>query len=102
MIEEVSPGDLKAAIESQHGGNATFVQAVPVREEFQGEVAFEGVVHVFGLEGHPKADRAYAWSDLLDEQTGRRRFYAVLHVPPVTSPVEAVRAAIVADHRGKH
>jgi hypothetical protein len=26
-----------------------------------------------------------------------RRFFAVLHVPPITSPVDAVRAAIVAE-----
>lgn len=36
----------------------------------------------------------------LDEETGRRRFYAVLHVGPVQSPADAVRAAIVADQRG--
>ena len=29
----------------------------------------------------------------------KRRFFAVLHVPPITSPVEAVRAAIVAEHK---
>jgi hypothetical protein len=26
-------------------------------------------------------------------------FFAVLHLPPVTSPAAAVRAAIVAEHR---
>jgi hypothetical protein len=29
----------------------------------------------------------------------RRKFYAVLEVPPVTSARDAVRAAIVVDHR---
>jgi hypothetical protein len=28
-------------------------------------------------------------------------FFAVLHLPPITSPVEAVRAAIVAEHNAK-
>jgi hypothetical protein len=34
------------------------------------------------------------------EGSEKRRFFAVLHVPPVSLPVEAVRAAIVAEQRG--
>lgn len=99
---DLSPDELKKAVESQHGGKATLLQAAPVRETFKGETAFEGVVHIFHLEGSPSgAERAYAWSTLLDEATGRRRFYAVLGVPPINSPIDAVRAAIVAEHRGK-
>lgn len=59
---------------------------------------WEGVVHVFGLEDHPKANRAYALSSPI-EGNEKRRFFAVLHIPPVTSAVEAVRAAIVQEHR---
>lgn len=98
---DVDPAQLREAIEAQHGGKATFVQAVPVREQFQGAPVWEGVVHVFDLEGHPGATRAYAWSTLIDEATGRRRFYAVLQAGPVKSPVDAVRAAIVAGHRAE-
>jgi hypothetical protein len=57
-----------------------------------------GVVHVFDLTGHPKATRAYAWSSSI-EGSDKRRFFAVLHMSPVTSPVEAVRAAIVQERR---
>ena len=74
---------------------------MPVRDEFQGETAWEGVVHVFDLTNHPSASRAYAWSTVVNEETGRRRFYAVLHAGSVKSPVDAVRAAIVAEHRSK-
>ena len=49
-------------MESQHGGTATFVQAVPVHEVFEGKTVWDGVVHVFDLAGHPTANRAYAWS----------------------------------------
>jgi hypothetical protein len=94
---EVSVEQLKQAIESQHGGTATLVQAVPVHETHNGETVWDGVVHVFELAGHPKASRAYAWSYERDD--GKRRFFAVLHVPPITSPRDAVRAAIVAEHR---
>ena len=56
--------DLKKAIESQHGGTTTFAQSVPVRETHNGDAVWGGVVHVFDLAGHPKATRAYAWSQL--------------------------------------
>jgi len=56
------------------------------------------MVHVFELEGHPTATRAYAWSSSVEGST-KRRFYAVLEVPPVQSAQDAVRAAIVAEHR---
>jgi hypothetical protein len=98
-MKEVSPDQLKQAVESQHGGTATFVQAVPVHETFEGKTVWDGVVHVFDLAGHPQATRAYAWSYERDD--GKRRFFAVLHVPPITGPREAVRAAIVAEARAK-
>ncbi len=53
---------LRAAIESQHGGTARFREIVPVSETFNGQPVWEGEVHVFDLDGHPSATRAYAWS----------------------------------------
>jgi hypothetical protein len=81
-----------------HGGTATLSQSVPVHETFEGKTVWEGAVHVFDLTGHPKATRAYAWSSPI-EGSAKRRFFAVLHQPPVDSPQAAVRAAIVAEHR---
>lgn len=98
-MSEVDSFELKRAVESQHGGTATFVQAVPVHEQHNGETVWDGVVHVFDLSGHPTANRAYAWSYELPD--GKRRFFAVLHIPPIIGPVEAVRAAIVVEARGK-
>jgi hypothetical protein len=89
---------LKQTVENMHGGTATFAQSVPVIEMFEGKTAWEGVVHVFDLAGHPKATRAYAWSSPIEGST-KRRFFAVLHTERINSPVEAVRAAIVAEHR---
>jgi hypothetical protein len=96
-MSEVSTDQIKQAVESQHGGTATFVQAVPVHEQHGGETVWDGVVHVFKLDGHPKATRAYAWS--YERPDGKRRFFAVLDMPPIMSPVDAVRAAIVAEQR---
>jgi hypothetical protein len=90
---------LKKAVESQHGGKATLLQSVPVHETHEGETVWDGVVHVFTLDGHPAAKMAYAWS--YEREDGKRRFFAVLHVPPITSPRDAVRAAIVAEHKSK-
>src|SRR5712675_1299698 len=89
---------LREAVQSMHGGTATLAQSVPVRETFEGKPVWEGVVHVFDLAGHPTATRAYAWSSPIEGST-KRRFFAVLHQPPVDSPQAAVRAAIVAEHR---
>jgi|SRR5271169_1738039 len=95
---EVEADQLREAIERMHGGTATLVQSVPVRETFEGKTAWEGVVHVFDLAGHPTATRAYAWSSPIEGST-KRRFFAVLHQSPVDSPQAAVRAAIVAERR---
>jgi len=94
-MSEAAASGLKKALECQHGGKATFVQALPVKEMHGSETAWEGVVHVFDLADHPKADRAYAWSYELEN--GNRRFFAVLKVPPIITPRDAVRAAIVAE-----
>jgi len=96
---EVAASELKRAVETQHGCTATFVQSVPVKETFEGNAVWDGVVHVFQIHGHPKASKAYAWSSPI-EGSDKRRFFAVLQVPPITSPIEAVRAAIVAEQRG--
>ena len=95
-MTEVSIIELKRAVENQRGCTATFVQLVPVKEAFEGEMVWDGVVHVFQIHGHPKASKAYAWSSQI-KGSDKRRFFAVLHQGPVTSPVEAVRAAIVAE-----
>jgi hypothetical protein len=98
-MTEASTSELKQAIETQHGGTATFVQSVPVRETHGEETVWNGVVSVFELAGHPRAKTVYAWSYEL--AGGERRFFAVLHVPPITSPARAVRAAILAEQRDK-
>ncbi len=89
---------LKPAVEAQHGGKARFREVVPVSETFNGQPVCEGEVHVFDLDHHPKATRAYAWSSPVDG-SDRRRFYAVLHLGPIRSARDAGRAAIVAEHR---
>ena len=97
-MEEVEADQLRQAVESMHGSTAMLVQSVPVTEIFEGKMVWGGVVHVFDLVDNPKATRAYAWSSPIEGST-KRRFFAVLHIPPIDSPVAAVRAAIVQEHR---
>ena len=97
-MNESAPDQLKRAVEAQHGWTATLIQSVPVKETFEGKPVWEGVVRVFDLAGNPKATRAYAWSSSIEGST-KRRFFAVLHMGGVKSPQDAVRAAIVAEHK---
>jgi hypothetical protein len=69
---------------------------VEVFETFQGQTVWEGIVDVFYIKGNALATRCYTWSSPIEGST-KRKFFAVLHVPPVTSARDAVRAAIVQD-----
>jgi len=69
-------------------------QICPVIEMFWQKVAWDGVVEVFRLAGHPKAKRCYAWSYTEGKET---RFVTVLEIPPVESAQTAVRAAIASE-----
>ena len=71
----------------------------PVKEVFQDKTVWDGVVEVFELIGHPRAPKAYAWAHDADNPKQPRRNVTVLHIPPVTSPLLAVRAAIVQEFR---
>ncbi len=97
-MQKANEEEVREAVERMHGGSATFAQSVPVRETFEGKPVWEGVVHVFDLAGHPTAPCAYPWSSPI-EGSAKRRFFAVLHTDRINSPLEAVRAAIVAEHR---
>jgi len=70
---DVSVDQLKEAVKGQHGGKATLISAEPVKETFNGKTVWEGTVHVFDLEGRPKATRAYAWSSPM-EGSNKHRF----------------------------
>lgn len=91
---------LQDAIRHMHGCGSTWVESVAVREEFRGEVVWDGHVQVFDLDGHPTASRAYAWSHAVGDGP-RRRFVAVLHQATCNSPEMAVKAAVVKEGRDR-
>ncbi len=92
-------GELQDVIRRLHGVESRHIESVPVKETFQGKTAWEGIVEVFELHGHPKAPKVYAWAHDTDDPKKPRRHVTVLHIPPITSAVLAVRAAIVQEFR---
>ena len=97
-MTEVSPEALQEAIRNLHGCDSTWIEAVPVKETFQGDTVWEGIVQVFDLIGHSESARCYAWSHIV-EGSDKRRFVAVLYRGPVVSPASAVRASIIQEAR---
>jgi hypothetical protein len=97
-MPEVSVEELQKAVERMHGHPATWRKSELVRDEYKGKTVWNGIVQVFELDGHPSASFCYAWSSPV-EGSKNRRFFAVLHEPPITSALDAVRAAIVREYQ---
>jgi hypothetical protein len=91
--------ELRDMIYKLHGAEATHRESVPVTEVWQGKTIWDGVVEVFDLKGHPKTQRAYAWSHDTDDPQHPKRHVTVLHIPPAVTPLMAVRTAIAAEVR---
>jgi len=91
--------ELRDVIRRLHGAEATHVESVPVKEEFQGRTVWDGVVEVFELKNHPKAFRAYAWAHETDNPQKPVRHVTVLHLHPIKSAQDAVRAVILQEAR---
>jgi hypothetical protein len=88
---------LQDAIRHTHGCKSRHVETVAVTEGFKGKIAWRGEVEVFDLIGHPQARQGYAWG--FKDDAGRWQYVAVLKTPPVDSPLKAVQAYIVAQHK---
>jgi hypothetical protein len=91
--------ELRDAIHRLHGVEATHRESVPVKEVFNGETVWDGIVEVFHLKGHPKTDTAYAWFHDTGDPEQPFRPVTVLHIHPALTPLAAVRAFIVQEFR---
>jgi hypothetical protein len=89
VIERIE--NIRQAVEAMHSCKAAHEGSVPVVEMFGKQTVWQGVVESFALASHPKAKRCYAWSF---DDNGETRYIGVLELPPVDSPLTAVRAAI--------
>jgi hypothetical protein len=91
--------ELREAIRKLHGVESRHVESIPVKEVFQGKTVWDGIVEVFDLSGHPTASRVYAWAHDTDDPDHPRRHVTVLHMHPIKTARDAVRAAIVEEFR---
>jgi len=91
--------ELREVIRRLHGAEATHVESVPIKETFQGQTVWEGIVEVFDLVGHSEAHRVYAWAHDTDDPQHPRRHVTVLHLHPIKSARDAVRAAIIQEFK---
>ncbi len=91
--------ELRKVIHGLHGGTATHLESVPVKETFRGKMLWDGIVEVFSLKGHPEADKVYAWMHDTDAPANSKRHVTVLHIPTIVWPKTAVQAAIIQEYR---
>ena len=91
--------ELRETIHKLHGAEASHSESVPVKEVFQGQTVWDGIVEVFHLEGHPLTDRVYAWMHDTGNPDKPKQHVTVLHVDPALSPAKAVRAFIIQEFR---
>jgi hypothetical protein len=95
--------NLKLLVEKSEKCRAKHLSSSPVREYFaEGakKPIWEGVVETFQLENHPNGiKRAYAWQGWRDEEKKEPEYKVVLGVPPVNSPEDAIKVAVVGEVR---
>ena len=94
-VDEDHANQLKRLIETQHGAKSTFVKSVRVHRAGEGPSSWDGMVHVFDLSNHPRAKRAFAWSSPI-LGGDKPRFFAVLQMDAIATPLQAVKAASAA------
>ncbi len=94
---------LAAAVEYRVGFKACYNHDSKVRLDFEDGSAWEGLIYVFDLQGHPTIHRAYAWPSVgatrQANRTRRRRpaganlrdVHVVLHLPSIASAKDAAR-----------
>ena len=83
--------NLQEAVTALHGCDCVHTATNRVIEFFEDQKVFDGNVDSFQLFGHPAATTAFAWAF---DNGKEPQYVAVLKVPPINDPSDAVRAAI--------
>jgi hypothetical protein len=90
---------LTQVVETLHACQCVHASTAFVHEVIEeGALLWKGRVEAFTLMGHPKAEEAFAWS--WEDEAGRWQCAAVLAIPPILSPREAVRAVVLGEAPG--
>jgi hypothetical protein len=86
--------NLRGAIRRLHGLQAVHLRTVPLTEQFEGKILWQGEVETFSVSGHPQASLCFAWA--YQDYDGKQHYTAILELPPVNSERAAVRVALIA------
>lgn len=87
--------NIQKAVERTAGGKVSHVESATVVETFRGKTVWQGIVEVFKV-STPPPTLAYGWA--VESDSGPD-YVAVLGVPPIDSPLAAVRAWIVSANK---
>lgn len=91
--------ELRNVIRKMHGAEATHRESISVREVFEGQTVWDGIVEVFHLHEHSKTDTVYAWMHDTGDPGKAVQHVTVLHIHPALSPLAAVRAFLIQEFR---
>ena len=84
--------NLREAVTALHGCDCVHSGTSRVVEFWEGQKVFDGPVETFSLSEHPQTSEAFAWA--YDNGT-EPQYVAILRIPPINDPSDAVRAAII-------
>lgn len=87
--------NLREAVTALHGCDCLHASTSRVVEFYEGRKVFDGDIETFTLSSHPTASEAFAWAF---HNGTEPQYVAVLKVPPINGPSDAVRAAIASGH----
>jgi len=83
--------NLTEAVAALHSCDCSHLDTSRVVEFYEGQKVFDGDIETLALSGHPKAREAFAWAF---HNGTEPQYIAVLKLPPIEDPGDAVRAAI--------
>jgi hypothetical protein len=87
---------LERVIFELHACASQHLETVHVKEDVAGKLGCEGDVEVFGLIGHRRATRCYAWVPERGAKDEHTRFFAVLENTVIRTPLDAIKFVRVA------
>ena len=90
---------LREAISKKHRCDSRHIESIAVTETYKDNVAWNGTVEVFVV-NHLEAEICYAWEHRPEQGKKKSRYVTVLHIPPIDSPLKAVRTAIISEAQG--
>jgi hypothetical protein len=92
IIRNGAADALRVMVGRRHSCQAALREVVGIVEQLDGERVWQGKVYVFDLIGHPHASVAFAWEESVAGDP-RPVMHTVLGIPPINSPMDAVRHA---------